>query len=284
MIRATVLFLCAVLTQSAGAQIYSASGPNNPLARFVEPLNRAIDVSGPVTLTIKPCGMENAFWDNAGAIVICTEVVQRIAQRRQQALNAGRISRESIDATADGEVLFVALHELGHAVIDRHHIPFTGREEDVADQFAAWLIMRLNSPQMYLGATNFFAEPPRLLNIFGKRQLTDEHGLNMQRRAQLVCWGYGRDPAGMRPFADHIDLSESRRARCAEEYQQLMQNTPKVFQAALKARSSGDGYSGNSGYPPHAPRPGASYSGSPVLPEIPPIPQLPQLPGSRSSF
>ncbi|BAL23657.1 DUF4344 domain-containing metallopeptidase [Azoarcus sp. KH32C] len=285
--RTAVMFFCAGLATTASAQItLNAAGPS-PLAQFIEPLNRTIDTNGPILLTVKPCGgIENAWWDNASSITYCQEIIQNIARKRQAALTAGRISQDAIDRTSNGEVLFVALHELGHAVIDRHKIPFSGREEDTADQFAAWLIMRLNNPQMYLGATNFFAEPSRMLRVFGKERLTEEHSLNIQRRAQLVCWGYGRDPAGMRVFADDIGLSEDRRQRCAEEYRQLMQNTPRLFAAALKSHSSG-GVSADTGYAPPAPRPGASYSGGPALPELPPIPELPALPqppGYRSSF
>jgi hypothetical protein len=133
-----------------------------------------------------------------------------------------------------GQLTFVVLHELGHALIDRHRIPFSGREEDTADQFAAYVIMKMNNFQAYLGATNFFAERDHLLHIFGKRQLTDEHGLNIQRRAQLVCWGYGRNAQSVQVMAQRIGLTPARLQRCPEEYAQLMQNTPRLFAASWK--------------------------------------------------
>jgi len=159
--------------------------------------------------------------------------MEKILRKRADTISktAGRIDENSINQTTSGEAIFVVLHELGHALIDRHRIPFSGREEDTADQFAAYIIMKLNNPNIYLGAANFFSEPSRMLNIFGKRQLTDEHGLNVQRRAQLVCWGYGRDPRTMQQFAAHLGLSENRLQRCAGEYKLLMENTPRLFNA-----------------------------------------------------
>lgn len=280
--RVIAILICAALAQPAAAQIFISSSGPTPLHRFMDPLNALLETNGPIAVVFQPCGIENAFWDNAGRITICEELVRKALDRRSQALSQGQVSREVADLIADGEVLFVALHELGHAVIDRHRIAFSGKEEDVADQFAAWLIMRLDNAPMYVGAMNFFAEPARLLHIFGKRQLTDEHGLNPQRRAQLVCWGYGRAPAAMQSFADHVGLSASRRPRCAEEFQQLMRNTPEVFRAALKspqsAAGSGYGYGQPSGYPPPAPRPGGYYGGIPPIPPLPAIPPLPPLP------
>jgi hypothetical protein len=229
--RFVIFMLALLLGQIANAQL-SVQEPNPKfIAPYFEKLSNAINTNGPIFIVVKRCGFENAFWDNVSTVVVCQELIENILRKRANAIQTGRIDPQIADMTAKGEAIFVVLHELGHALIDHHKVPFSGREEDTADQFAAYMIMKANDPNAYLGATNFFAEPARMLRIFGKQQLTDEHGLNVQRRAQLVCWGYGRDPVSMQRFAVNVGLSEQRMQRCAEEYQQLMKNTPRLFQA-----------------------------------------------------
>lgn len=229
-IAAVFLLLCG----SAQAQFSISEPERKILTPLVEKLGERIETNGPIRVTVRPCGMENAWWDTRGEITYCQEIFQNIDRKRLSALQTGRIDPTNIAKTAAGEMIFVFFHELAHALIYRHKIPFTGREEDAADQFAAWMIMNMNDPNLYVGAMNFFAEPSRLFRVFGNHNLTDEHGLNIQRRAQLACWGYGRDPGNMRTFATHIGLDERRLQRCPEEFQQLMRNTPQLFAPALK--------------------------------------------------
>lgn len=227
--------LIFVVSGIANAQFYVNEPPNQQvLGPILEKLGTKIDTNGPIQVTVRPCGQENAWWDKRGEITFCQEIFQSIEKKQRNALQTGRIDRTAVSKTSTGEMLFVFLHELGHALIQRHSIPFSGKEEDAADQFAAWLLMKTNDPNIYIGATNFFAEPSRLLRIFGNQRLTDEHELNIQRRAQLVCWGYGRDQATFSAFASHLGLSQNRLQRCGEEFQQLMRNTPQLFGKALR--------------------------------------------------
>lgn len=235
--RTAIAAFLLFLSGTAQAQFSVSEPPNQQvLGPVLERLGAGIDTNGPIHVTVRPCGQENAWWDKRGEITYCQEILQSINRKQQSALQTGKIDRQAIAKTAAGEMIFILFHELGHALIQRHSIPFTGREEDAADQFAAWMIMKMNDPSIYLGATNFFAEPSRLLRVFGNRdrRLMDEHGLNVQRRAQLVCWGYGRDQATFATFASHLGLPQNRLQRCGEEYQQLMKNTPQLFGKTLK--------------------------------------------------
>lgn len=235
--RPLLLALLTLLCHAANAQFLVREPSPHYLSAEIERMGQYLDTKGPISVTIRPCGFENAWWSaSSNEIIYCQEVVEHILKQRQAALQTGQLNPEAINKTAYGEALFVFLHELGHALISRHQIPFSGHEEDVADQFAAWMLMRRNDANLYIGATNFFAEPSRMFRVFGNRQLTDEHSLNIQRRAQLVCWGYGRDPNRMRHFAEHLGLTESRLQRCAEEYRQLMLNTPRLFSPVYKTQ------------------------------------------------
>lgn len=193
-----------------------------------------VNTDGPIAVVVGSCGQQNAWWDpNSETITFCQEVVEAIAVKTQRAIQSGGVDADVAKQAATGEMAFALLHELAHALIDRHHIAFTGREESAADQFAAWLLMRSNNVNVYVGATNFFASPERMLKVFGSRQLSDEHELNEQRRVQLVCWGYGRSQKVFSAMAEHLKIPPHRLRRCASEYQALMLNTPRAFQPAL---------------------------------------------------
>jgi len=225
-----------LLGHAASAQVHVFEPEPRLLTPLLEKLGEYIDTKGPLTVSVKPCGQINAYWDNIAEITICQEYRDELLRRQQETIEktAGRVDPKNIAQASSGEMAFVLFHELAHALIDRHQIAFTGREEDAADQFAAYMLMEANNPTLYVGATNFFAEPSHMFKVFGRRQLTDEHALNVQRRTQLICWGYGRDPRLMQRIAEHAAISPSRLQRCAEEYKQMMRNTPRVFAAVLK--------------------------------------------------
>lgn len=233
--RFTLGFLLLCIIKAASAQLYVSEPDPKILTPFIEKLSEHIRTNGPINIVVEPCGMVNAFWDNASQITVCQEYIASLLKKQSTSIQktAGRVDPKSIYQTYFGEAVFVVLHELGHAMLDRHKIPFSGREEDTADQFAAFILMAANNPNLFLGAANFFAEPSQLFKVFGRRQLTDEHSLNIQRRAQLICWGYGRDPRLMQQFAAHAGMDSRRLQHCGEEYRLLMQNTPRLFAAVF---------------------------------------------------
>ncbi|RCV48005.1 DUF4344 domain-containing metallopeptidase, partial [Marinitenerispora sediminis] len=89
-----------------------------------------------VAITASSCGAPDAYYDPAESkITICYEYVQDARD--------GFAARG--DGDADGKVLGLmtetVYHEAGHALIDKLSLPITGREEDVADQFAAYMLI-----------------------------------------------------------------------------------------------------------------------------------------------
>lgn len=230
MLRLSLLF--ALFATTAHAEFVIES--NHPALQPIAQLSGKIDTAGPILVLHRPCGTPNAFWDRQQTITICSELTDRAESKAQDALRHGR-DRETVFSNSTGEILGVFFHELAHALIQRHNIAFTGREEDAADQFAAWSLIQINNPTIYIGAINFFAEPRKVFGTFSSnRSLTGEHGLNLQRRAQLVCWGYGKSPRLFDQLAAHIGITPDRLHRCRAEYESLMANTPRVFAAALR--------------------------------------------------
>lgn len=122
-----------------------------------------------------------------------------------------------------GPFLEVVLHELAHAVFDLKKIPLLGREEDAADQVAAYALLQLGSRQalkviasiavMYAGEAK--DAPPKL------KDFADEHGLPAQRFFNLLCMSYGRDPKTYALAVEDGYLPRERAEQCAGEYKQV---------------------------------------------------------------
>ena len=191
------------------------------------------------------CGSSNAFYRPANrAIVICTEFIKHVAGLL--------IERKAIFAQqppqAPGEWLIgilwvVYLHELGHAIIDLDQIAITGREEDVADQFAIWASLNYINDLGLLAVVPgiwYFQElatsqrlkdlPPETL----AHLLSDEHSLQGQRALNFACWVYGRNPEAGRALTRFVALSDSRAQRCESEYRSLNYGIQSQFRKALK--------------------------------------------------
>jgi hypothetical protein len=104
-------------------------------------------------------------------------------------------------------------------------IPVLGREEDAADQFAAYLMLRLGKDEarrMILGSAYHHAiQMPGTEVKIPVQSLSDEHSTPAQRTFNILCIGYGADKT---LFADVVEknfLPKERAEVCAREYDDL---------------------------------------------------------------
>ncbi|MBX9841438.1 MAG: DUF4344 domain-containing metallopeptidase [Xanthobacteraceae bacterium] len=176
----------------------------------------------PLLLRVSGCeGIKNA-WSGAGIVNICYELLADILQNAAESDLPIGISKAD---TIIGPVLDVFLHETAHSVFRMLKIPILGREEDAADQFAAYLTLKLGGSEarrMVLGtAYGYKREVPGNEVSVPVRTLADEHSLPAQRLYTLLCLAYGAD---QKLFADIVAkgfLPEERAAGCAVEYGDL---------------------------------------------------------------
>jgi len=90
-----------------------------------------------VAIVLTQCGESNAYWD--GNVVICYELIDSTLFKFNFVF--GEVSTpEQIEYSAVNVVDHVFYHEIGHAFIDLYNLPVTGMEEDVADQFSAFIL------------------------------------------------------------------------------------------------------------------------------------------------
>ena len=136
-----------------------------------------------------------------------------------------RLSRQQRRALVEfvvGNVLFVATHELGHALVSEMKLPVLGREEDAADDYAILTALRLGdsfSQRVLAGAAKgWFLSAERDKKEGYMPEYYDRHGLNEQRAYQIVCLMVGADPVKFKQLADETKLPDDRRRTCGWDY------------------------------------------------------------------
>jgi hypothetical protein len=181
----------------------------------------------PRRLTIQTQGCDgeiNAWYDPAVTTVsICYEYlvyIQHQAGNIGPAAAAEGLTPENFVA---GAFLDVTLHELGHALFDLKKVPILGREEDAADQVAAYVLLEYwgrDARRMIASAAAIHADQARQVPL-ELRDFADEHGLPAQRFFNLMCMSFGKDPKKFGDLVPKGFLTEERAERCEEEYRQV---------------------------------------------------------------
>jgi hypothetical protein len=169
-----------------------------------------------ITVRATECGLSNA-WYQRPTVTICYEYVRDVLQMAPK-----ETSRDGItpaDAVV-GQFLFTAAHEMGHAVFDILDVPIFGRAEDAADQFAAYILLRIgkqDARKLIEGAAYMYKD------YVGRPTVTvpvtafaDVHGAPMQRFFDLLCIGYGADREMFAAVA--VYLPPGRAPGCKTEY------------------------------------------------------------------
>jgi hypothetical protein len=126
--------------------------------------------------------------------------------------------RENAVEFVVGNMLFVMLHELGHAAVADFKLPVLGREEDAADEFAILKMLSVGTAftRRVLGEATkgWFFSARRDRKDGEPLVFYDEHGLDEQRAYQIVCLMVGHNPNKMVDLANEMQLPEDRRQSC----------------------------------------------------------------------
>ena len=166
-------------------------------------------------------GISNAF-SNEENIVVCYEYIDGIWKNVPEKTTPSGIA--PIDALI-GPFVDVFLHEAGHVVFNALKIPLFGREEDAADQFSTYIMLRFGKEEarrLVLGSAYQYKGDLSAPSVtIAQQKLADEHGTPAQRFFNLLCMAYGADP---KLFADVVEknfLPEDRAVGCEREYVQV---------------------------------------------------------------
>jgi len=171
-------------------------------------------------------GVSNAWYQKPApgssdlpAVNVCYEYIAEIQKSMPPDTTAAGIN--PMDAMV-GQFFYVFAHEMGHAMFDVLGVPIFGREEDAADNFATYLMLRFGDPEsraLITGAAYSYK------NYVQGSQVTvplaafsDAHSAPAQRFYNLLCTAYGSDPTRYGDFVEKGYLPKSRVGSCAREY------------------------------------------------------------------
>ena len=210
-------------------------------------VNASLKLPRDVELAGEQCGQANATWNSArNRIKICYELVDlnlRLFDRNPADGEVlGELSQPEASVAVTDATLATIYHELGHAVIALYDLPVTGREEDVADQLAAFVILRADdflrdfpNPARVAGEyAEMFELWAAKRGVAGNSDFVDEHSLNETRMYNFKCWIYGSDPAANAGMITDGSLPADRAAGCPLEYQQLSKAWSTLLAPYLK--------------------------------------------------
>jgi hypothetical protein len=231
------MFGAAVARESAGLR------PNRIQIEYLKPKNAALDnvyrlmrerkvlerfkeflsplrLPRVLLLKVEGCDGETNAWYTDDAVTVCYEYLDNILQNAPEQTTPAGVMR--MDAII-GPVLDVFLHEVGHAVFDYNQVPILGREEDAADQFAAYILLNFgkgDARRLLAGVAYEYARdasvPTKKKNPFA-----DAHGLPMQRFYNILCLAYGADAKLFEQVVSDGHLPAERAEGCEDEYAQV---------------------------------------------------------------
>lgn len=128
----------------------------------------------PFPLKIKQCGVARAFATTAG-VVLCAEYAKKL----YDTLGDKEKTRDAI--------LFTVFHEIGHVFLRQWHSPVYDNE-DVADEFAAAIMMLFGLRERLVAKAEFFASQPARTEALAKALKDDRHSLSVQRARNILRW------------------------------------------------------------------------------------------------
>jgi len=236
--------VCYLAPNDANKAAYTALQSRHILeaySQFLSPLH----LTHPLLLIGLNCqptfNSDSPFYSSGDrALHFCYEWYQDVIQAAPTATTPQGVTRENV---ITGMWAGTLLHETGHALFDLLDVPVFGREEDAADQMAAFIALQFNKDvqrTIIKGFAYFWqmeakngADPPTADDPNPPKDATqrclndplcaysDEHGTASQRLYNTLCLGYGGDPDTFKDFVQMGWLPKTRADDCAREYQQL---------------------------------------------------------------
>jgi len=166
-------------------------------------------------------GEADAFYEDA-AISICYEYINDLWENTPDETTLDGVA--PIDLVI-GPLFEVSLHEVAHALFDMLELPVLGREEDAADQVAAYIMLQfgeVEARRLVVGTAYAYKTDEKRTGLCRPvEDYASEHSTPAQRGFNLLCIAYGADT---KLFADIVSkgyLPKVRAEFCEEEYEQV---------------------------------------------------------------
>ena len=210
-------------------------------------VNDSLDLPYDITLVAEQCGKANASWNSTERLVkICYELADLNLRLFEEDPDHERVHPGHRDTDAGQAAINATIgtffHELGHTIISLYDLPITGREEDVADQLAAFAILEpYDLLKQFPHAAGVAGDYGLMFKLWAghrdgpsRSDFAAAHSLNETRMFNLLCWIYGSDPAAHVDMVEDGRLPADRSTGCPEEYQKLSRAWYKLLAPHLK--------------------------------------------------
>lgn len=207
------------------------------LEQVAQQVNDTLNLPYDVGAVGKQCGEANDYWDpNVNEIQLCYEDIQQSQQRFANNGNPDPVIA-AVDATISG-----FYHELGHATLAIYELAFTGREEDVADQLSAFMLLAPGADgKPYPNGVRIAIDTAQDWKLSAKEAgdandlpFWDGHSMDITRMYNWECWIYGSDPTANANIVTSGDLPEDRAGNCEEEFQNMSRAWHQMLGPHLK--------------------------------------------------
>ena len=134
----------------------------------------------------------------------------------------GKGHRTEIQRFAVNNSLFTLYHEVAHLLIDQMDLPVIGREEDVADNIATWLLLQRGTPEanraLEDAAQGWIMTGNSYDNHWTDEDFASGYSPDRQRAMQIVCMIVGANETAFRPVANYYSMHPDRQNSCHFEY------------------------------------------------------------------
>lgn len=175
-------------------------------------LDDRVGLPDDVSIEVRSCTAGTGYDPEDSTIEICLQDVQETREL------LGEATADDPGAIERGILTETVMHEAAHALIDQLDLAFTGREEDVADQFSAFMLARDGHGADVLEAVAYGYEVSASAY---EDVVSDEHSSDGQRAVNFQCWVHGADIRDSDHLVDADGLTEERAEQCAQEWTDL---------------------------------------------------------------
>lgn len=191
------------------------------IARAVDRLNERVRLPTDVKIVMRTCDEGSLYEPSKREIQICLEDVVQVRELLQDDSPADRALAER------GILVDIVNHEAAHALLDVYGIAFTGREEDVADQFSSYMSVRRGP--VGLDDLESAAYGYELSAHAFEHESSDEHASDAQRAINYQCYVYGTEKRDSAHLISKKGLTKARAEYCSEEWQDLREGWHRLL-------------------------------------------------------
>jgi hypothetical protein len=153
--------------------------------------------------------------------------------------NVSDQKRQQLTEFVVGNMFFVFLHEMSHALVHEMEIPVLGQQEAAADAFASITMLKVGSTLSHRvlveASKGWFLTNKRDQKEGTQPDAYDSHGLDEQRAYQIVCLMVGSDREQFKDLADETNLPEERQETCQRDYKFISWSWEKSLEAHRRA-------------------------------------------------